>query len=386
MSLPGGEVLEGQEPYRALYLHIPFCKSKCAYCDFESEAIAPDDERIEAYIDELILQIRKASRADLLGSLETVYIGGGTPTYIGNKQLSRLLYALSLSMHLTPEVECTLEVNPESLTEAMVKDLFALGVTRLSIGVQSFDDDLLRMLGRAHDARRAKEAIRCAKLRFDNISIDLMCGLPGQTKEVFLDSLKTALDLGVSHISIYPLTIEEGTPLCRLMDESAFAETEEELSDRAAEMMLEAERLLAEHGYHRYEVASYALEGYECKHNKAYWTGKPYLGIGSAAVTMKQNEQMRVRVCKDEVQETLDAREARIEDLMLGMRMSRGVSRDQIEQAESAIPGTLATFQDLESKGYVFEDRSRFKPTQKGWLWGNVLYGAILDLAEQNER
>jgi oxygen-independent coproporphyrinogen-3 oxidase len=386
MSLPGGDVLEGQEAYRALYLHIPFCKSKCTYCDFASEAIDKDDERIEAYIDDLILQIRKASRADLLGSLETVYIGGGTPTYIGNKQLSRLLYALSLSMHLTPEVECTLEVNPESLTEAMVKDLFALGVTRLSIGVQSFDDDLLKTLGRAHDAQMAKEAIECAKLRFDNISIDLMCGLPGQTLDSFLDCLKTAIDLDVPHISIYPLMIEEDTPLCYLMEESAFPETEEELSDKAAEMMLEAQYLLEKHGYHRYEVASYALDGYECKHNETYWTGKPYLGIGSAAVTMKQNDQMRMRVRERKIQETLDTREALVEDLMLGMRMSRGVSHRQVEMVEALIPGTLATFHELEVNDYIFEEEGRFKPTQKGWLWGNVLYGAILDLADRNEQ
>lgn len=386
MSLPGGDPLEGQEPYRALYLHIPFCKSKCIYCDFTSDAIAQDDERIEAYIDELILQIRAASRADLLGSIETVYIGGGTPTHIGNKQLSRLLYALSLSMHLTPEVECTLEVNPESLTEAMVKDLFALGVTRLSIGVQSFDDDLLRMLERAHDAQTAKEAIECAKIRFDNISIDLMCGLPGQSMDIFLDSLKTAVDLGVAHVSIYPLMIEEGTPLSCLMNGSTFHETEEELSDKAAEMMLEAQRFLEEHGYHRYEVASYALQGHECEHNKAYWTGKPYLGIGSSAVTMKQSEQMRIRVCVGEVQEILDARESLIEDLMLGMRLSKGVSRDQVERAETSIPGTLATFRELEADGYIFEQDGRFEPTQKGWLWGNVLYSAILDLSDDDER
>lgn len=166
IDLPGGEVLEGQQPYEALYIHIPFCKSKCAYCDFASEAISADDPRIEAYIDELILSIRATSRADLLGDLKTVYIGGGTPTHIGNKQLSRLLYALSLSMHLTPEVECTLEVNPESLTEAMVKDLFALGVTRLSFGVQSFDDAVLATLGRAHDAEQARKGDRACSVAF----------------------------------------------------------------------------------------------------------------------------------------------------------------------------------------------------------------------------
>lgn len=379
-DLPGGAILDDQDPYRALYLHIPFCKSKCAYCDFASSAIAPDDPAIEAYIDQMVLAIRAASRADLLGQIESVYIGGGTPTYIGNKELSRLLYGLSLSMHLTPEVECTLEANPESLTEAMVKDLFALGVTRLSIGVQSFDDDVLRTLGRAHDAAQARHAIETAKVRFANISIDLMCGLPGQTEESFRASLEEAVNLGVTHISIYPLTIEEGTALRKRMDANDFAETEDELADRAAEMMLMAEEYLAQKGFHRYEVASYALPGFECRHNKAYWTGKPYLGIGSAAVTMKQNDEERIRLTEDEIQEVLDRPQRAVEDLMLGMRMAQGVACEAVNQTDRLIPGTLATFRDLEREGYVIEDEERFKPTEKGWLWGNHLYGRILAL------
>lgn len=380
MELPGGAILEDQEPYQALYIHVPFCKSKCIYCDFASEALASDDPRIERYIDEVILGIRSASRADLLGQIDTVYIGGGTPTHIGNKELSRLLYSLSLSMHLTPEVECSLEVNPESLTEAMVKDLYALGVTRLSIGVQSFDDHILRMLGRAHDAELARKAIECAQLRFKNISVDLMCGLPGQSTETFLASLEEAVKIGVVHLSIYPLTIEEGTRLRDLMDQSAFAESEDELSDRSADMMVAAARFLEECGFHRYEVASYALPGFECRHNKAYWTGKPYLGIGRGAVTMKQNHQQRVRFCDGAVQETLDLAQMRIENLMLGMRMSRGVAKEEAEEADRIVPGTLAAFRSLKADGYVVEEEKRFKPTEKGWLWGNVLYGRIFEL------
>lgn len=380
MMLPGGDILEDQEPYKALYLHIPFCKSKCIYCDFDSIAIASDDEAIEEYIDELILQIRAASRAELLGALETVYIGGGTPTHIGNKQLSRLVYALSLSMHLTPEVECTLEVNPESLTEAMVKDLFALGVTRLSIGVQSFDDTVLKTLGRAHDVSEAKQAIERAKIRFDNISVDLMCGLPGQSKESFLASLRTAVELGVVHISIYPLSIEEDTPLHGLMEREVFTESEDDLAEYAAEMMLLAEEFLETRGFHRYEVASYALPGFECRHNKAYWTGKPYLGIGRAAVTMKQNHEERVRMRDGEVQEILDRPQMLVEDLMLGMRMSRGVSVEEALRANAEVPGVLEAFTNLIEEGYVLEDHGRYVPTEKGWLYGNVLYGTLYSL------
>lgn len=381
MNLPGGEPLADQEPYRALYIHLPFCKSKCAYCDFASSAVPSDDPRIEAYLDDLILQIRAASRAELLGRIETVYIGGGTPTHIGNKQLSRLLYALSLSMHLTPEVECSLEANPESLTEAIVKDLFALGVTRLSIGVQSFDDAILHTLGRAHSSADARRAIETAHIRFDNVSVDLMCGLPGQTQESFISSLEEAVALGVNHTSVYPLTIESGTRLRDLMDTSTFVETEDELSDKAAEMMLDAQDLLNRQGFHRYEVASYAREGYECRHNKAYWSGIPYLGIGDAAVTMKQNAAERIRVCDGAIQERLGRDQKEIEDLMLGMRMSRGVAKNKVAATDAHIPGTLAVFRALVADGYVNEDQNRFTPTEKGWLWGNVLYGRILELA-----
>lgn len=381
MNLPGGEVLEDQQPYEALYIHIPFCKSKCAYCDFASAAILADDPRIEAYIDELILQIRAASRADLLGNIKTVYIGGGTPTHIGNKQLSRLLYALSLSMHLTPEVECTLEANPESLTEAMVKDLFALGVTRLSFGVQSFDDKVLRLLGRAHDAQQARKAIELAQLRFQNISLDLMGGIPGQSIDSFSSSVKEALSLGVAHVSIYPLTIEEGTRLRDLMDASAFVESEEALSDAAAEMMVCAEELLTAHGFHRYEVASYARAGYECEHNKMYWTGKPYLGIGHGAVSMKQNGTGRVRFSNGHVQETLTYEQALVEDLMLGMRMSRGVCVEEARAVDALVPNVLSAFAALEEKGLVLERAGRFIPSEKGWLYGNEIFTTLLDLA-----
>ncbi len=381
IDLPGGEVLEGQQPYEALYIHIPFCKSKCAYCDFASEAVSADDPRIEAYIDELILSIRAASRADLLGDLKTVYIGGGTPTHIGNKQLSRLLYALSLSMHLTPEVECTLEVNPESLTEAMVKDLFALGVTRLSFGVQSFDDAVLATLGRAHDASQARKAIELAQVRFENISLDLMCGIPGQSIDSFRSSVEEALSLGVTHMSIYPLTIEEGTRLRDLMDSSAFVESEEALSDAAAEMMVCAEELLDAHGFHRYEVASYAREGFECEHNKMYWTGKSYLGIGHAAVSMKQNDASRVRFSDGHVQEVLTHGQALVEDLMLGMRMSRGVSAEKVQAVEALVPNTRSAFATLEEKGLVAKRAGRFVPSEKGWLYGNEIFATLLELA-----
>lgn len=366
------------EAYKALYLHIPFCVSKCAYCDFNSQACDSNDPAIDSYVDNLILDIRRASKEGLLGSLKTVYLGGGTPSHIGIQRLSKLMYTLSVSMHLTPEVECTMEANPESFDERMAKDLWALGVNRLSIGVQSFDDDVLKTLGRPHNAEAAVKAIRAAQTRFDNISIDLMCGIPGQTDESLEQSVRTAVDLGVKHISVYPLTIEENTLFGQLLDNGLLDEVDDDLE---ATHMKIAEDILVSHGFERYEVASYALPGYESRHNTAYWTGLPYLGLGLGATSMRQTPECRERVCDGEVVERLRADEAMSEDLMLGMRMSRGISMEDIEIASTVFPELPRLIEDLQEFGLVEIAQNRAKPTELGWLCGNELYGRFFELA-----
>lgn len=365
------------DPYRALYIHVPFCAKRCNYCDFTTEAVAVDDERLDTYTEQLIAQIRHYSNQDMLGSIETVYLGGGTPSYLGNKRLSSLVYALSISMHLTPEVECTLEANPESLTKAMVKDLYALGVTRLSLGVQSFDDGLLRTLGRVHDAERARQAIRTAQLRFENVGIDLMCGLPGQTDDSFLNDLKEAVSLGVSHISIYPLTIEDGTPFASLVEKGRLSVDD----DLGAQLMDVAAAYLKIQGFERYEVASYARKGFESRHNQAYWTAKPYLGIGHGAVGMRQNDLSRERFDETGVIETLDPFQMAAEDMMLAMRMSKGVADEDVDIAALLLPDLPFVLDALERDGYISHIQGRWKPTHRGWLFGNHLYGTLLDLA-----
>ena len=366
------------DPYRALYIHIPFCKQRCRYCDFVTEAISADNPVLDQYLETIIARIRQYSNDDVLGEIETVYIGGGTPSFLGNKRLSSLLYALSISMHLTPEVECTLEVNPESLTSPMVKDLYALGVTRISMGVQSFNDGLLQTLGRIHSANDARSAIRCAQQRFDNISIDLMCGLPGQTLEMFKADVCEAISLGVKHLSIYPLTIEDGTPFASLYDAGQLNLDE----DLGATCMDWAADYLQQKGLYRYEVASYAYPGFESRHNQAYWQGIPYLGIGRGAVSMRQNNLCRERFSEEEgLIEALDAFQMAAEDLMLGMRMSNGISDEFLDWARILLPEAPDTFISLEAEGYVSHQNGRWVPTHKGWLFGNHLYGRILELA-----
>ena len=367
------------DSYRALYLHIPYCVKRCDYCDFTTWAVDAGKSSIDEYVDDLVLQIRRKAKEGELTDIQTVYIGGGTPSHIGLSRLSSLLYALSLSMRLEPDVECTMEANPESLTPQMVKDVWALGVNRLSLGVQSFDDDVLRILGRAHDADCAKAAIRQAQERFSNVSIDLMCGIPGQTMESFRRSLHEAVSLGLAHISIYPLTIEKGTLFAKAYRKGKLPPLDE---DAQADMMEVAQRLLEDAGYHRYEVASYAKPGFECRHNIAYWTGVPYLGLGVSAATMTQNGERRMRVKDGFVTDDLNRQQMAAEDLMLGMRMSCGVSEQQIQEASELLPKVVETFQGLIDLGLADAVDGRVVPTQLGWLCGNELYGRIFDLAE----
>ena len=370
------------DPYKALYLHIPFCASRCGYCDFATSAVPADSPAIDDYVEGLVLELRRKAREGELAAIETVYLGGGTPSHVGMGRLTALLYALGTSMHLTPEVECTLEANPESLTEPMVRDLWALGVNRLSIGVQSFDDELLAALGRAHDAEGARAAVAAARTRFANVSVDLMCGLPGQTAAGFAADVAEAVALGASHVSVYPLGVEEGTPLARRVAAGAMAEPDEDVQ---AAMMEQAARLLEGEGFHRYEVASYARPGCESRHNTAYWTGKPYLGLGASAVTMTQSAQRRMRLQDGQVTDDLDARQMAAEELMLAMRMTQGVEKGQVEvvAASGLLPGAPAAFERLERRGLVRLDEAqgRWRPTERGWLCGNELYGELLDLA-----
>ncbi|WP_283170414.1 radical SAM family heme chaperone HemW [Curtanaerobium respiraculi] len=366
------------DPYKALYIHVPFCKQRCRYCDFATQAAPAGSPLFDEYTARMLMDIRKASRDGMLGSIETVYIGGGTPSYLGHARLTEILYMLSLSMRLTTDVECSMEANPESLTDRMVKDIFALGVNRLSIGVQSFDDEVLGKLGRIHDAAAARRAVETAHERFDNVSVDLMCGVPGQTRESFRSSVRQAIDLDVSHVSVYPLTIEPGTPFYGLVAKGRMDDID---PDAQARQMEDAESLLREAGFERYEVASYAKPGFACRHNKAYWTGIPYLGLGPSVVTMTQNAERRMRKQDGQVIDDLDVKQMRVEDIMLGMRMSEGVSDGKVAWAAEVAPELPSVLRRLEENGLVMRGPGRWMPTERGWICGNDLYEPIFELA-----
>ena len=370
--------VRGHDPYGALYLHVPFCAKRCLYCDFHTSAAAPDDPALDEFAESMVLEVRSVAKQGFLDHVRTIYFGGGTPTFLGGKRLVQILYAISLYKVLSSDIEFTIEVNPDSIDERLVSDIWAMGVNRMSIGVQSFDDAVLSTLGRIHDAQAARQAVRCAQTRFDNVSIDLMCGVPGQTIESFEASLAEACELGVRHVSIYPLTIEPGTPFDELVSQGKLSEPDD---DFQADCMQLAADVLGKAGMARYEVASYAMPGFECRHNIAYWTGVPYLGLGPSAVTMTQNSQRRMRNQHGMIVEDLDARQMLAEDLMLHMRMSQGISDGLAHEAAQNLEGLPAVLEGLLSDGLVEHVDGAWRPTTRGWLCGNELYGRIFDLA-----
>ncbi len=400
----------------ALYIHIPFCKKRCFYCDFATQACS-DDEFMDAYVNALSLQIRRASRAGIFRELKTIYLGGGTPTYLGSRRLSSLVYLLSLSINLEQIEEFTLEANPDSIDERMVKDLYALGINRVSLGAQSFLDKDLQWYGRVHDVAAISDAVKAIRGRIDNFSIDLICGAQTQSLQSWKQTLHSALKTGVKHISIYPLTVENDTPLKTSIESGNCSVA---CDDLQADMMIAAQEILEDASMKRYEVASYAIDGYESKHNKAYWSGIPYLGLGCASSSMmslddyltcldagifkhddliwdaKQDsviDRLRIKTsdsasefietdAKPKTQiETLTRQESLLEDVMLGFRMSDGPSNTLITDACNEVPQLKKVLDTLEKKKLIIHSDKGFIPSDLGWLCGNEIFASVINLA-----
>ena len=262
-----------------VYVHIPFCASRCSYCDFFSTLRL--DEVGHDYVEALIAEAR-LRKAELNGKpVKTLYMGGGTPSQLPLPLLARLIDGLKATLDLNAVQEFTLEANPDDVTPEWSAAVRALGVNRVSMGVQSFQDAVLRLVGRRHTARQAIDAV--ASLRhagIDNISIDLIYGLSGQTLETWAESVRQAVDLRPQHISAYGLTYEPGT---RLWQQRECGEVVEASEDQYLDMYRILVGILQVAGYEHYEISNFALPGYRSRHNSSYWNETPYLGLGAAA-------------------------------------------------------------------------------------------------------
>ena len=263
----------------SLYVHVPFCLSKCPYCDFNTyQGI---ESQFEDFLGAVIQEITAWSVALGRPAVNTVFLGGGTPSYLPDGDVARILDAIARNYRVSADAEITAECNPNDLSPEKCAELRASGINRVSIGVQSMDNGLLAMLGRRHDADEAAEALeRCRRAGFDNVNLDLMYGLPQQSLDQWRDTVARVVALAPEHLSLYSLTLEEGTPLRRWVQQGRLPEPDPDL---AADMYDHARAALAAAGYHHYEISNWTLPGLESEHNLAYWRNLQWVGVGPGA-------------------------------------------------------------------------------------------------------
>ena len=323
-----------------VYVHIPFCASRCSYCDFYSTLLL--SEVGEAYVDAVIAEASLRS-GELCGeSVKTLYLGGGTPSQLPISLLERLVMGLRDTFDLSGLKEFTVEANPDDVTSDWCAAVKASGVNRVSMGVQSFEDHILRAIGRRHTAIQAVEAVENLRhAGIDNISIDLIYGLPGQTTESWSATVAQALELRPQHVSAYGLTYEEGTRLWRQRERGKVVEVPEEQCLAMCGILV---RMLQDAGYEHYEISNFALPGYRSRHNSSYWNDTPYLGLGAAAhsydgkIRRYNPSDLQDFISKINAagtafeQEELSWQERYDERVMLGLRTSDGVDADRLRQ------------------------------------------------------
>ena len=323
-----------------IYIHIPFCASRCSYCDFYSTLLL--SEVGERYVDALLAEAL-LRRGELHGAVvKTLYLGGGTPSQLPLPLLSRLIRGLREVIDLGAVTEFTVEANPDDVTREWCETVKSLGVNRVSMGVQSFEDEILKLIGRRHTARQVGDAmVSLREAGIGNVSIDLIYGLPGQTVSSWAATVDQAVALGPWHISAYGLTYEEGTRLWHQRERGEVTEVPEE-------QCLEMYRLMTERlrraGFEHYEISNFALPGWYSKHNSSYWNETPYLGLGAAAHSydgqVRRSNPCDLRTYTDRLlageavceEERLTPSERYDERVMLGLRTSRGVDARRLRE------------------------------------------------------
>lgn len=378
-----------------LYIHIPFCKSKCLYCDFYS--LPRSEEMMDRYTAALMKHLQELAPHAAANRVDTVYFGGGTPSYLGVKRLKALLWCIKKYYHVEKGAEITLEANPESLGEArIVRTLRRAGFNRISLGVQSANNEELYAVGRIHtfeQVERAVDAVRKGKIR--NLSLDLIYGLPGQSMESWQKTVETVAALSPEHLSCYGLKIEEGTPLHAMQDGLDLAD-----DDQQADMYLWAAEYLAKRGYEHYEISNFAKDGHYSRHNMKYWVLDEYMGFGPGAHSDVGG--VRYSYVRDlaaycacvesgagelvDEQERIAPRERDTEYIMLGLRTARGIDKTTFENRfRLPFAPIEAVLEKFRASEHAVNENGRWHLSAEGFLISNTIILAVLDALGQEK-
>ena len=357
-----------------IYIHIPFCKQACYYCDFHfSTSLKKKDQLISALAKEL--QLRKDEFKN--STVETIYFGGGTPSLLSIEELQFLIDTVHDNYSVATSPEITLEANPDDLFEEKIIELSQSPINRLSIGIQSFFEKDLKLMNRAHNSEEAKKCLKIATQYFDNISLDLIYGIPNSTSQEWLNNIEMALSFGVPHISSYALTVEPKTALANFIDKGIIDDVDDEVAHQQFHQLIEQ---LEEAGFEHYELSNFAKPGYYSKNNSAYWLGKPYIGIGPSAHSFNgdqrawnvKNNSIYIKKIEENVLpleiETLTKNDKYNEFVMTGLRTIWGVSLSKIEDKFGL---HYKNFLIKEAQFYINEqllyiEKDSLKATKKG--------------------
>ncbi len=378
-----------------IYIHVPFCRSKCQYCDFYSLA-TKDDSLIDGFLDAVCDHIKEAGELAPGYKVDTVYFGGGTPSFFGGDGMAEILNTIRRNFDVVSDAEITFEANPDSVSDRLLRRLRAEGFNRASLGIQSDSDEMLKKLGRPHTYAQAVSAYqKIRKAGFRNVSVDLMYGLPGQSLQDWLSTLDTVLRLLPEHISCYGLKIEEGTPFWGMRDVLNLPGDDEQ-----AEMYLSAVEALRSRGFRQYEISNFCRKGMISRHNMKYWTGGEYLGFGPSAssdfagkrYTLKRDLQAYINGIRDggdimeDIQE-IPLRERAGEYLMLRLRTSVGIAAQEYEKAFLLPFAPLEEVLEKHRRYYhtTQTDTGRWVLTPRGYLVSNDVITDLLLAQDQSE-
>ena len=376
-----------------IYVHIPFCRSKCEYCDFYSLG-GRHKEEMARYLTAVLQHIRETAARAPSYTVDTIYFGGGTPTFFGAEGLDQILNEIAKRFNVSRSPEVSLEANPDTARAQALRALQHAGFNRISIGVQSDDDELLKKLGRPHNYEQARVAVAEARRQgFENVSLDVMYGLPGQTKEAWQRRLETVLQLQPDHLSCYALKVEENTPLWNYREYAGLPD-----DDTQADMYLAAVEALGKADFEQYEISNFARPGRACRHNLKYWTGGEYLGFGPSAASDFAGKRFTIKrdlagyidgvLKKGEILsecETIPLRERAGEYLMLRLRTAQGIEETEYTKQFLLPFAPLEKILQRCAKAELAEKTpdGRWRLTPQGFFVSNAV---ILDLLEAQQR